>query len=231
MKKTVIILVLLFTTLTHAQEIKPIPMINVSGEGKVKVVPDQAAISISVETKGVKATDVKKENDTKIDAVLKYIKKMNIAKEDFQTQRVNLYPNYDYEKKKSNYMATQTVIVLLKDLNKYDSLMDGLVDLGINRIDNVEFKSSKMESLQTEARKLAIQNAKAKAEDFVSVLNQKVGKAMTISDNSQADFPPRPMYGMKAMAMAADGGNAPKETLATGEIELVVNVSVSFVLE
>lgn len=231
MKKTAVILVLLFTTLTQAQEIKPIPMINVSGEGKVKVTPDQAAISISVETKGAKATDVKKENDTKIDAVLKYIKKMNIAKEDFQTQRVNLYPNYDYEKKKSNYMATQTVVVLLKDLNKYDTLMDGLVDLGINRIDNVEFKSSKMEALQTEARKLAIQNAKAKAEDFVSVLNQKVGKAMTISDNSQAYYPPRPMYEMKAMAMADGGGGAPRETLATGEIELVVNVSVSFVLE
>jgi len=231
MKKTAVILVLLFTTLAQAQEIKPIPMINVSGEGKIKVTPDQAAISISVETKGAKATDVKKENDTKIDAVLKYIKKMNIAKEDFQTQRVNLYPNYDYEKKKSNYMATQTVVVLLKDLNKYDTLMDGLVDLGINRIDNVEFKSSKMEALQTEARKLAIQNAKAKAEDFVSVLNQKVGKAMTISDNSQAYYPPRPMYEMKAMAMADGGGASPRETLATGEIELVVNVSVSFVLE
>jgi uncharacterized protein YggE len=231
MKKTALILVLLFTMVTQAQEMKPIPMINVSGEGKIKVTPDQAAISISVETKGVKASDVKKENDIKIDAVLKFIKKMNIAKEDFQSQRINLYPNYDYEKKKSNYMATQTVVVLLKDLNKYDVLMDGLVDLGINRIDNVEFKSSKMEALQTDARKLAIQNAKAKAEDFVSVLNQKVGKAMTISDNSQTYYPPRPMYEMKAMAMADGGGGAPRETLATGEIELVVNVSVSFVLE
>ena len=231
MKKTALILVLLFTMVTQAQEMKPIPMINVSGEGKIKVTPDQAAISISVETKGVKASDVKKENDIKIDAVLKFIKKMNIAKEDFQSQRINLYPNYDYEKKKSNYMATQTVVVLLKDLNKYDVLMDGLVDLGINRIDNVEFKSSKMEALQTDARKLAIQNARAKAEDFVSVLNQKVGKAMTISDNSQAYYPPRPMYQMKAMAMADGAGGALRETLATGEIELVVNVSVSFVLE
>ena len=231
MKKSAVILIVLFTTLLHSQEMKQIPMINVSGEGKIKVTPDQAAISISVETKGAKAVDVKKENDTKIDAVLKYIKKMNIAKEDFQTQRVNLYPNYDYEKKKSNYMATQTVIVLLKDLNKYDSLMDGLVELGINRIDNVEFKSSKMESLQTDARKLAIQNAKAKAEDFVSVLNQKVGKAMTISDNTQAYYPQRPMYEMKTMGMADGGGGAPRETLAAGEIELVVNVSVSFVLE
>ncbi|MBL0013527.1 MAG: SIMPL domain-containing protein [Flavobacterium sp.] len=231
MKKTALLLFALFTTLVQSQEIKPIPMINVTGEGKIKIIPDQAAISISVETKGAKATEVKKENDTKIDAVLKYIKKMNIAKEDFQTQRVNLYPNYDYEKKKSNYMATQTVIILLRDLNKYDALMDGLVDVGINRIDNVEFKSSKMEALQSDARKLAMQNAKAKAEDFVSVLNQKVGKAMTISDNTQTYYPPRPMYEMKTMAMADGGGGAPRETLAAGEIELVVNVSVSFVLE
>ena len=84
----------------------------------------------------------------------------------------------------------------------------------------------------TNARlRTAIQNAKAKAEDFVSVLNQKVGKAMKISDNSQAYNPPRPMYEMKAMAMADGGGGSPRETLATGEIELVVNVSVSFVLE
>lgn len=230
MKKSAILLLVLFTTMLQAQEMKQIPTINVSGEGKIKVTPDQAAISISVETKGAKAVDVKKENDTKIDAVLKYIKKMNIAKEDYQTQRVSLYPNYDYEKKKTSYIATQTVYVLLKDLNKYDALMDGLVDLGINRIDNVEFKSSKIDQLQSDARKLAIKDAKAKAEDFVSVLNQKVGKALTISDNSQVNYPPRPMYEMKAMAMA-DGGGAARETLATGEIELVVNVSVSFVLE
>jgi uncharacterized protein YggE len=230
MKKSAILLIVLFTTMLQAQEMKPIPTINVSGEGKIKVTPDQTAISISLETKGAKAVDVKKENDAKIDAVLKYIKKMNIAKEDYQTQSVSLYPNYDYEKKKTSYIAMQTVYVLLKDLNKYDALMDGLVDLGINRIDNVEFKSSKIDQLQSDARKLAIKDAKAKAEDFVSVLNQKVGKALTISDNSQVNYPPRPMYEMKTMAMA-DGGGAARETLATGEIELVVNVSVSFVLE
>jgi len=230
MKKALLLVCLVFATVSQAQEIKQVSLINVSGEGKIKVVPDQAFISFAIETKGSKAADVKKENDTKMDAVLKYIKKMNIAKEDFQTQRVTLYPNYDYEKKKNNYMATQSVSILLKDLTGYDVLMDGLVDLGINRIDNVEFKSSKMEQLQSDARKMAIKNAKAKAEDFVSVLNQKVGKAMTISDNSQVYYPPRPMYEMKTMAMANDAG-APKETLAAGEIEIVVNVSVSFLLE
>ena len=221
---------LLFATALQAQEIKQIPMVNVSGEGKIKVEPDQALITISVETKGNDAADVKKENDKKMDAVLKLIKKANIALQDFQTQRVSLNPNYDYEKKKNYYLATQTVQILLKDLSKYDALMEGTVDAGINRINNVEFKTSKLLQLQSDARKLAIKDAKTKADDFVSVLGQKVGKAITISDNSAGYNPPPVLYRamMKTESMSDSAQN---ETLAIGEIEIVVNVSVSFILE
>jgi uncharacterized protein YggE len=229
MKKALLILAVLFMTMSYAQELKQVPSINVSGEGKVKVAPDQASISISIETKGTKADDVKRENDKKMDAVLKFIKNSNIAKEDYQTQRVSLNPNYDYEKKKHNYIATQTVQILLKDLSKYDALMEGLVDEGINRIDNVEFKTSKLKELQSDARKLAVKDAKVKAEDFVSVLGQKVGKAILISDNTQAYVPQPRMYAMKT-SMAMDE-SAQRETLAIGEIEITANVSVNFVLD
>jgi len=228
MKKALLFLAVLFMTMSYAQELKQVPSINVSGEGKVKVAPDQASISISIETKGTKADDVKRENDKKMDAVLKFIKSSNIAKEDYQTQRVSLNPNYDYEKKKHNYIATQTVQILLKDLSKYDALMEGLVDEGINRIDNVEFKTSKLKELQSDARKLAIRDAKAKAEDFVSVLGQKVGKAILISDNTQSYVPQPRMYAMKSTSMDE---SATKETLAIGEIEITANVSVNFVLD
>lgn len=229
MKKALLIIGFLFMTMSYAQEQKQVPMINVSGEGKVKVAPDQALISVSIETKGTKAEDVKRENDKKMDAILKFIKKSNIATEDFQTQRISLNPNYDYEKKKYSYVATQTLQILLKDLSKYDTLMEGLVNEGINRIDNVEFKSSKNAQLQSEARKLAIKDAKAKAEDFVSVLGQKVGKAILISDNTQSYNPPPRVYAMKA-SMAMDE-SATRETLAIGEMEIVVNVNVNFILE
>lgn len=230
MKKALLILGILFVTMSNAQEHKQVPMINVSGEGKVKIAPDQALISISIETKGTKAEEVKRENDKKMDAILKFIKKSNIAAEDFKTQRISLNPNYDYEKKKYTYIATQTVEILLKDLSKYDTLMEGLVNEGINKIDNVEFKSSKLLLLQSDARKLAIKEAKAKAEDFVSVLGQKVGKAIVISDNSQTYNPQPRMYAMKSMAMDKLE-SAPRETLAIGEIEIIANVNVSFVLD
>ena len=116
--------------------------------------------------------------------VLKFIKKMNLAPADFKTQRVSLNPQYDYEKKKHSYNATQTIEILLRDLSNYDELMEGLVNQGINRIDNVTFQSSKMKQYESEARKLAMKEAKLKAEDYVSVLGQKVGRALTISDNS-----------------------------------------------
>ncbi|MCR4031363.1 MULTISPECIES: SIMPL domain-containing protein [Flavobacterium] len=229
MKKLVLFLTIMFVTMSYGQEIKQIPLINVNGEGKVKVAPDQVCISATVETKGNNAKDVKKQNDEKIDAVLKFIKKMNIPTADFKTKQVALNPQYDYEKKKTSYNATQTVEIVVKDLTKYDELMEGLVQQGINRIDRVSFESSKLAQYQSEARKLAMKDAKVKAEEYVSVLGQKVGKAFTISDNSQV-YHPQPVYAAMRMK-EADSMGASNETLAIGEIEITANVSVSFVLD
>ena len=229
MKKALTILSVFFLSFAQAQETKQIPQISATGEGKVKVTPDQASISVTVETKGNNAKDVKNQNDTKIDAVLKFIKKMNVAPADFKTERVALNPQYDYEKKKHNYNATQTIVILLRDLGKYDELMEGLVNEGINRIDAVTFQSSKLAQYQSEARKLAMKDAKLKAEDYVSVLGQKVGKAFTIVDNSQTYYP-QPTYAMMRKSEDMDV-NEPRETLALGEITITANVMVSFILD
>ena len=231
MKKTLFILLTIAYTATQAQELKPMPIISVSGEGKVNVTPDQAFISIAVETKGSNATEVKKQNDIVVEKVVQYLKKSKVPTADVQTKRVSLNPQYEYDKKKYNYIATQTIDILLKDLSLYDVLMEGLVDSGINRINTVEFRSSKLAQHESEARKLAMKDAKARAEDFVSVLGQKVGKAFTISDNSQTYNPQPIMYAMAKDRAEAGGMVAPRETLAIGEIVITANVSVGFILE
>ncbi len=230
MRKMLFVLsALFFSGLANAQEIKTVPQITVSGEGKVKVTPDQAVIIVTVETKGAVAKEVKKMTDQKVEAVLKFIKKMNLSPSDFKTQMVALNPQYDYEKKKYSFNASQSTEILLKDLSKYDELMEGLVSEGVNRIDNVTFQSSKLAQYQSEARKLAMKEAKLKAEDFVLVLGQKVGKAIVISDNSETQHQ-QPMYAAVGMDDFADKA-VPRETLAVGEINITANVTVSFVLE
>ena len=228
MKKSIIILFTLVATSMNAQENKLVPQISVSGEGKVKVAPDQVVINLGVQNTGKDAAEVKKMNDETVDKVVKYIKKFGIPTSDFQTTNVNLYKSYDYETKKHNFQASQSITITLKDIKKYDELMMGLVDTGINNINGVEFKSSKIEEHKVTARKQAILDAKKKAEDFVSVLNQKVGKAILITDNSQPMYQP-PMY--RNVMMKAEAMDAIPETLAIGEIEIITNVNVSFLLE
>ena len=230
MKTTVLILVTLFALTTQAQDQRPqVPQISVTGEGKVKITPDQVVISVGFQNTGKDAKEVKNLNDEVVDKVIKFLKKSGIPATDYKTNNVSLYKNYDYEKKKYNFQASQSLTILLKDLSKYDDVMMGLNDAGVNSINGVEFKSSKIEDYEREARKNAILNAKQKAQDYVSVLGQKVGKAVLITDNSQS-YAPQPMYKGNVMAMAADGGGQ-RETLAVGELEIITNVSVTFALE
>lgn len=231
MKKSIVFAALLLTVIAFAQENKgQVPQISVTGEGKVKVTPDRAIVNVGVLNTGKDAKEVKALNDETVDKVIKFLKKSGINAADYKTNNVSLYKSYDYEKKKENYQANQSISITLKDLSKYDQIMMGLNEAGINSIQGVEFKSSKMEELEGEARKKAMLNAKQKAEDYVSVLGQKVGKALLISDSSQSYYP-QPMYKNSMMATEATPSGDSQETLAVGELEIKANVSVTFVLE
>jgi uncharacterized protein YggE len=229
MKKIALVLVVLISGLANAQVVteRMQPQINVSGEGKVKVTPDQAVITIGVENTGADAATVKKKNDTAIDGILKYLKSSGIPAADYQTKRVYLNRNYDYDKKKYNYVAQQTIVINLKDLSKYDTLMMGVVDAGANTINGVEFKTSKLAQYESEARTKAIQQARLKANDYAAALGQKAGKAIVVTDNTQTYYP----VAMQSMRMEAKSADMPRETLAVGEIEVTANVTVSFALE
>jgi hypothetical protein len=231
MKKSIALVALLFTVVAFAQDNKAqVPQISVTGEGKVKVTPDRAIINVGVLNTGKDAKEVKSLNDETVDKVIKFLKKSGLNAADYKTNNVSLHKSYDYEKKKQVYQANQSISITLKDLSKYDEIMMGLNDTGVNNIQGVEFKSSKMEELEKEARKKAMLNAKQKAEDYVSVLGQKVGKALLISDSSQAYYP-QPMYKNSMMGGEAMVSGDSQETLAVGEIEIIATVNITFILD
>jgi uncharacterized protein YggE len=223
--KTLLILAITTTT-AMAQNTLPPPTIDVTGEGIVRVVPDEVTINIRVENTGENTKTLKEQNDATINEVLKFLKKMDIADKDVRTEYMNLSKNYDYNSKTYTFAANQSLSVKLHDLKKYEAVMKGLIDTGINRIDGINFSSSKEESLKSEARKKAVENAQMKAREYASVLNQSVGKAVSISEfNNSGD--PRPMYKTAMMDSSAGGG---EQTIALGEMEIKSTVNVSFLL-
>lgn len=134
--------------------------------------------------------------------------------------------SYDYNTKQYQYRATQSITVLLRQLDKYESLVSSLLTHGLNRIDGIRFGSSKMETLVEEARVKAVANAKLKAEQYAGALGQKIGKAIQIQEPGQHFNPP--VLRMAKMEAAYDSGG--QETLAAGEMEVSTSVIVIFEL-
>nr|WP_317632929.1 SIMPL domain-containing protein [uncultured Flavobacterium sp.] len=227
MKKIIYLLVAIITTVTtQAQNTNQEPVIIVNGQGSVKVKPDQAVLSIGSEIKGKDATNVKKENDKVISNMIAFLKKNKISEKDYQSQNISLYRQYDYENKQDYYLANQILTIQLNDLSKYETIMFGLIEAGANTIQGVEFKSSKTTSYESEARTKAVENAQNKASDYGKALKQPVGKAVYLSEYSQVVNPR--IYAMEAkmLSTSADAG----QTAAAGEIEISSNITVHYQL-
>lgn len=203
------------------------PQVNVSGEGSVKIKPDYAVISIGAEIKDLDSAKAKKQNDEIIAKMIQVIKRSGIAEKDYQTQRVNLYKTREYQEKKDYFVAGQTITITLRNLDGYEKLMSDLMAAGANNINGVEFKSTQTDKFASEIRAKAVLDAKKKAQDYASALNQSIGKALIISDQSMVNNPR--VYMMKAQSADAAGGM--EQTLAVGEIEISTNVNVVFELK
>ena len=225
MKTLKTLLILLTTTIMMAQN-PPQPSVDVTGEGIVRVVPDQVTINVRVENNGKNAKELKQLNDRTVNDVLATIKRMGIDDKDVRTEYIRLDKNYDYNTKTYSFAANQAISIKVKDLSKYEPLMNALLESGINRIDGISFSSSNQDALESQARKKAVENAQIKAKEYAAVLNQSIGKAISISEFSQQSGP-QPMY--KVMAMESDMGGG-QQTIAPGEIEIRMRVNVSFVL-
>ena len=232
MNKNLFILMLLLSNLVMSQNNMQTTNIqatvDVTGEGIVKVVPDEVTIIVQVENKGQNPKELKQKNDFVINDVLQYIKSMKIADKYVQTQYVRLNKNYDYQTKEYSYVANQSISIYLKDLERYESLMNGLVERGINRINGISFSSSKIDELKSQARIKAIQNAKMKAEEYTNVLGQSIGKAVLISEFSNTNYPGP--VNRANMMQSSDALVMEQQTISVGEIEIITKVKVSFLL-
>lgn len=198
-------------------------VVTVIGEGKAEIVPDEVLIKARVEHEGESAQAVKEKNEAVIDNILKFLKSEGIPSENVQTEYLRLDKQYNYETKDYFFSANQALSIKLDELEKYEEIMSGLMESGLNRIDGIEFGTSKKEELESEARKEAMLDAQQKARELASAIGQKIGNAHRINEIEEGNF--QPVYRVAEMKMA---DSSAQQTIAPGELEISVKVNVSF---
>ncbi|QHL87818.1 DUF541 domain-containing protein [Nibribacter ruber] len=229
-----IVLFLLLSMQSQAQTTALPPLVTVTGTGEVKVQPDQLTFMIGVEVREKTLDDARRVADQRTSALIAYLKKSGIDEKQIQTTYLSLQPMYTGEYGQSTpqfYMATRTMSVTLKKLDKFDEVMAGAYKAGANRVDGIQYSSSQLVKYQEEARSKAVQQAKQKANQLAGDLGAKVGRVYNINEGGQG---PMPIYGkMASQRMMAESmaGDASGTTLAAGQIIITSSVEVSFVLE
>lgn len=207
-------------------------LVNVSGEHSIKVEPDGATVNIMISTENLDLQTAKNKNDKIVSKAISFLKKEQVEDKDMRTTHVNIQPYNEYVKDKKPtqmFRAQQSITFKVKNLANLPDLLSGLVELEVNNIQSVQFTSSKVKALQDEARTQAMLDAKRKAIILAEAINQKIGGAFAIHDNtSSGNNPPSPVYRSYKAADMLSNEQAP---IAEGEIEITASVQVSFLLK
>ncbi|MBM7560777.1 SIMPL domain-containing protein [Fusibacter tunisiensis] len=204
-------------------------VVTVSGKGEIVVVPDMAQISIGVQTKNLDASGAQNENAKLMDQVIAALHKHAVAEKDIKTTGYSLYQTYDYDSdgKRSDpyYVSSNTVTVTLRDIDKVGTLIDATTTAGANSINNIRFMLEDDSEYYQEALKLAMENAKGKAEAILSTFDRSPGLPKSISESSSGGRLYLEYSPDKAMAESYSNVETPIEA---GEITVSASVSVTY---
>lgn len=162
---------------------------SVSGTGRVTVVPDIANINIGVRTEAEVVTDALDGNTAQANAISQVLQELGIAEEDIQTSNFNIYPSERYDPMTGQvegryFVVENTVSVKVRELSNLGQVLSAVVEAGANNIYGINFNVEDREAAVAEARQLAIEDAKAKAQAIAEAAGVQLGEIMNINVSS-----------------------------------------------
>jgi uncharacterized protein len=205
--------------------------ITVTGDGKITVVPDIAHISVGVVTDGKTAADALAANNTAMRALFKALEALGISERDIQTSSFTITPKYESPVSVPEhplppvlvgYTVSNQITVTVRKVEETGKVVDALVTEGANCVNGISFGVSDTSKLMDEVRKLAVADARHKAELYAQAAGASVGRVVQISENGLS-FPPQRMYSKEELAAVG-------VPVARGELTVSANVTVVYAI-
>lgn len=211
----------------------PLAQITVTGSGEVKVTPDVVDLNVSVESRNDVLDLAKKDNDDRVAAALAFLRKAGVKDKDIQTDYISVLPVYnprDRDDPKPLYFQIRKGIgVTITDVGSFDADLTGLINSGVNMVQGVQFRTTDLQKYKDQARVMAINEAKQKAEAMAAQLGVKVGKPFNINISDwNGGYLARGNFDQMRAAGAPGDANP---GFAVGQITVSATVTVSFLIE
>ena len=213
--------------------------ITVSGEGEVFAIPDIAEITFSAHVEAKTVADAQKQVTDTMNVTLDFVKSSGVEEKDIKTVNYSANPRYDYVQAScvpgycppgkqvlAGYEVTHTVMVKVRDTGKVGTILDGLGQQKVTDIYGPNFSIDDEQTLQAEARKKAIEDAKAKAKILTNDLGVRIVRIVGFNESGNYPIYLQKGYGLGGAIDAAERSTTP--SVPTGENKIVSNVTIVY---
>lgn len=191
--------------------------IVVTGTGTIATKPDRAQVSLGVSTDARTASGALKANGAEMAKVISAIKGEGIAAADIRTEVVSLSPRYSQNGESViGYTAANSVSVTIRSLDKVGGVIDAAVDAGANTVNGPNLTRGDQTSLYRAALRVAIANAKGKAQTIGKAAGLHVRRITDVNETSAAPAPlPLTDAGVARGSAPIEGGTQTIEATVT----------------
>lgn len=206
--------------------------LTVSATAYVERAPDQAVLTLAVESESSNARDASQANASKMEKVVAALRQARIPADRIRTVSYELQPQYARENRGEDpprivgYRAINRVQVTIDAIDRVGPALDASIEAGANRADELYFRLKDATDARLEALRLATAKAKREAQTIAQAADETLGVAQSIhTDSYMPPQPPSPMYDR---AMAMEMAKAPSTPVEAGTLRVSANVTIVY---
>ncbi|WP_176140701.1 SIMPL domain-containing protein [Halobacillus salinus] len=204
-----------------------IPVLWVSGMGRVKVEPDMTEVKVGVVTENQSLSVAQSQSAEVVTKLIQSLQEAGIKKQDIQTDEYYIFPEYDYQdgnQEFRGYRVTHILNVTVDNIRNVGAIIDLAVSNGANRVSNVSFHVRNRTEYEQEALRRSLYDAQRKAQTVCQTLGVHLYPVpIKIVEGSSDVREERPVtYGKTTVLSSA---STPVEA---GQTEITAQVQVQF---
>lgn len=217
------------------QERVPPRLITVTGEAEIRVVPDEVFFDVSVETTNRDLKTAKAQTDERLKRLYEVTRRYGVDAKDVQTDYISVEPRYrtvSGARQFVGFAVRKDLTFTLRDVSKAEAMLSEVLESGVTRINDIDFRTSELRKHRDAARAQAIRAAQEKAVALTREIGQKIGKAYSIEELTPAiTSASSNSFTVNSTGSSEGEAEATSGTLAAGQIKVNARVLVRFELE
>jgi uncharacterized protein YggE len=208
--------------------------ISVNGTGRVFGAPDVVLLQLGVRVERPTVAAARDQAALSMQSVIDSLRANGVADKDIQNTRFSVAPQYDFTPDRvqtiRGYQVNNVVSAKVRKVDTAGKVIDDAARAGGNDVvvQSINFTIDDPTALREQARRLAVADARTRAEALAGHSNVGLGKVLAIVEGS-ASTPPEP-YLVPALRAPQTGADV-ASPIAVGELEVAITVNVLYAIE